>query len=281
MNKKSIHFLRRSVLQLAKIAINPSRYLLPKFLSRFADQEKYYIDYFIHSIPEGNLSKVLDAGAGNFRYRKTLEEKSYRYESQEFANSFNQENIDLYTYVCDIEALDISSKLFDLIICTQVLEHVPHPNKAIAELARVLKYDGRIYLTTNFLFPIHGEPFDFFRFTRFGLLKLFEEAGLEIISIEPRGGVAAFLGKIFFEFPSVIKAKLIFGDTTPHGPRKVKVKSYLLLLFSIPFIFVFDLLFTFLAVLIASLDFLDRKKRYTLGYQVIAQKSAEEIASQG
>jgi len=279
MRRNFKNLLRRSFYQLAKIAINPSRYLLPKFLSRFADQEKYHIDRFMGSIPEGNFSKVLDAGAGNFRYRKILEEKSYEYESQEFINSFNQENINLYTYVCDIEALNISSNLFDLIICTQVLEHVPHPSKAIGELARVLKNNGHIYLTTNFLFPIHGEPFDFFRFTKFGLSRLFEEAGLEIISIEPRGGFAAFSGKIFFEFPSVIKAKLIFGNTTPHSPREVKIKSYLILLLSTPLIFVLDLLFTCLAVLTAFLDFFDRKKRYTLGYQVIAQKNTEERVS--
>lgn len=72
----------------------------------------------------------------------------------------------------DAQALGIGSCTFDAILCTEVLEHLPEPQRAIDEMFRVLRPGGALILTTRFLFPIHDAPHDYFRYTKYGLRYL-------------------------------------------------------------------------------------------------------------
>jgi SAM-dependent methyltransferase len=82
----------------------------------------------------------------------------------------------------DAQALGIREASFDVVLCTEVLEHLPEPQRAIDEIFRVLVPGGQLLLTTRFLFPIHDAPHDYFRFTKYGLrhlLRRFEISELE------------------------------------------------------------------------------------------------------
>ena len=72
----------------------------------------------------------------------------------------------------DAQALGIATGSFDVVLCTEVLEHLPEPQRAIDEMHRVLAPGGTLLLTTRFLFPIHDAPHDYFRFTKYGLRYL-------------------------------------------------------------------------------------------------------------
>lgn len=72
----------------------------------------------------------------------------------------------------DAQALAIADDAFEVVLCTEVLEHLREPQKAIDECFRVLSPGGRLLLTTRFLFPIHDAPHDYFRFTKYGLRYL-------------------------------------------------------------------------------------------------------------
>lgn len=74
--------------------------------------------------------------------------------------------------VADAQALGLARETFDVVLCTEVLEHLPEPQRAIDEMYRVLKPGGTLLLTTRFLFPIHDAPHDYFRFTKYGLRHL-------------------------------------------------------------------------------------------------------------
>jgi SAM-dependent methyltransferase len=93
---------------------------------------------------------------------------------------------------------------FDTVVCTEVLEHVPEPAQVVREIARVLKPNGYVILTTPLYYPIHEEPYDFFRFTPFGLRHPFNEAGLEVTRIDPMAVgfrmVALAVNTCFFNF---------------------------------------------------------------------------------
>jgi SAM-dependent methyltransferase len=78
--------------------------------------------------------------------------------------------------------LPIRDAAFDLVLCTEMLEHVPEPQRAIDEIHRVLKPGGTLVLTTRFLFPIHDAPHDYFRFTKYGLRHLLRN--FEILQLE-------------------------------------------------------------------------------------------------
>lgn len=72
---------------------------------------------------------------------------------------------------------------FDIILCTEVLEHLREPKMAISEMRRLLKQNGKLLLTTRFIFPLHDTPHDYYRYTIYGLRELFK-TGWKIEKIE-------------------------------------------------------------------------------------------------
>jgi SAM-dependent methyltransferase len=77
--------------------------------------------------------------------------------------------------VADITSLPIESNSVSMIICDNVLEHVPDSKKAVAEIYRILKPGGVAYISTPFLYPFHSSPNDYHRWTDQGLRVLFSE----------------------------------------------------------------------------------------------------------
>jgi SAM-dependent methyltransferase len=84
--------------------------------------------------------------------------------------------------VGDAQALGIADAAFDVVLCTEVLEHLPEPQKAIDEFFRVLEPGGTLLLTTRFVFPIHDAPHDYFRYTKYGLRYLLRR--FEIVELQ-------------------------------------------------------------------------------------------------
>src|SRR5687767_15064349 len=82
----------------------------------------------------------------------------------------------------DAHMLPFLDGSFDVVLCTEVLEHLPEPQRAIDEMYRVLQPGGQLLLTTRFLFPIHDAPHDYFRYTKYGLrylLRRFDQVQIE------------------------------------------------------------------------------------------------------
>jgi SAM-dependent methyltransferase len=135
-------------------------------------------------------ARVLDAGAGDSPYRTYLDHCDY--EATDICERDEREYPHV-NYVCDLTSVPVEDARYDMVLCTQVLEHVPDPQAVIHELARVLKPGAALWLSTPFYFPEHEVPYDFFRYTQFGLRQLFTEAGLEVESVEWTGGYYATL----------------------------------------------------------------------------------------
>ena len=74
---------------------------------------------------------------------------------------------DIVTSVCSMPMFEGAS--FDAVFMMEVLEHVPEPQQALSEIRRVLKPGGRLILSVPFIFPLHEEPHDYYRYTKYGL----------------------------------------------------------------------------------------------------------------
>ncbi|HJU56720.1 MAG TPA: methyltransferase domain-containing protein [Pyrinomonadaceae bacterium] len=94
----------------------------------------------------------------------------------------------------DIQAdayhLPFRDEAFDVVLCTEVLEHMHTPALALLELRRVLRPGGKLLLTTPFAFPIHYAPTDYYRFTRFGLTHLLDDWEIESLRETTSDGAA-------------------------------------------------------------------------------------------
>jgi SAM-dependent methyltransferase len=84
---------------------------------------------------------------------------------------------------------------FDSVLCNQVLEHVPEPSQLFAEVARVLRPNGVLLLTTPQTWGLHFEPHDFYRFTMYGLQYLAQTHGFEVVELAPTCGIWATLAQ--------------------------------------------------------------------------------------
>ncbi|HET9733608.1 MAG TPA: methyltransferase domain-containing protein [Acidimicrobiales bacterium] len=80
---------------------------------------------------------------------------------------------------------------FDMVLSTQVLEHVVDPARYLAECHRLLKPGGSMVLSTHGIMYYHPDPEDYWRWTSAGLVKVVEQAGLEVARIRGVLGLAA------------------------------------------------------------------------------------------
>lgn len=134
--------------------------------------------------------RVLDAGAGSAPYADLFAHVTY--ETADYAGTDGKDyrHID---YRCDIVDIPVENSRFDLVWCSQTLEHCREPLAVLREFHRVLQPGGEAWLTAPFFYEEHEKPWDFWRFTQFGWQHLAEEAGFEVVEIERMEGFYAML----------------------------------------------------------------------------------------
>ena len=110
-------------------------------------------------------------------------------------NTFHDKtNIDLFGTAYEIPCKDES---FDSALCSAVLEHLEEPESAIRECYRILKKDGYTIYSIPFIWHIHEEPRDFYRYSKYGIRYLFEKVGFEIIELNALSGFWVTFGQLF------------------------------------------------------------------------------------
>lgn len=129
---------------------------------------------------------VLDVGAGECKYGALLPGRTYI--GADLVFSSDRHDFSLIDVVSEASNLPFKSGTFDVVLNMVVMEHVPDPGQVVAEMARVLKPNGKIYALIPLTRPEHLQPYDFQRFTRFGIAKLLEQNGFRIDRIEPSNG---------------------------------------------------------------------------------------------
>jgi ubiquinone/menaquinone biosynthesis C-methylase UbiE len=144
-------------------------------------------------LPAG--SRVLDAGAGKTPYRRHFDHCLYQthdfaqYQGTQeglMADSWHYGKID---FVGDIASIPVASESFDVVLCTEVLEHVPEPIAAIAEFSRILRPGGTVLLTAPLGSGAHQEPFHYYGgFTRHFYATMLPRFDIEMVEIHPNGG---------------------------------------------------------------------------------------------
>jgi len=104
---------------------------------------------------------------------------------------------------------------FDLVICEQVLEHVPDPLTAVRTLRRLCKPDGHVYVSTPFLVRLHPWPGDYWRFTPDGMAILLRSQGLEPLWVRSWGNRSVVLANFYHWVPRMPGGSLINESHLP------------------------------------------------------------------
>lgn len=130
--------------------------------------------------------KVIDLGCGVAPYKQDVIDLGAEYTGVDWSNSKHHVNPDV---IADLtQPLPFENQSFDTALSFQVMEHLPTPQSFLNECFRILREDGTLFLTVPFQWRVHEAPYDFFRYTLYGLEYLINEAGFKECRIEEVGG---------------------------------------------------------------------------------------------
>lgn len=122
--------------------------------------------------------KTLDVGCGIKPYKEYCHSTEYIGLEMDSPGSRKHKQGDYYY---DGKIFPFANEEFDSVITSQVLEHVFNPDEFLSQIARVLKPKGVLLLTVPFVWDEHEQPFDFGRYSSFGLRHLLEKHSFDII----------------------------------------------------------------------------------------------------
>jgi len=208
---------------------------------------RYLVDEFhFHHVPtisEGSL--VLDVGGNRMGKRGLFDIEKYNFEVV-YANLSRAKKPDVQS---DASCLPFREAAFDAVICSELLEHVPYPPDVLREIFRVLRKSGMLLICVPFLIKIHGDPYDYARYTDYYWSETLRAAGFSGLVIEKQGSFWCVLidmlremilrktsgggllskswPKMFLErMVSLAKAKAITWDSRSHDRNETLYSGF-------------------------------------------------------
>ena len=228
---------------------------------RIQDVGRWYVTRFVENVAK-NLpanSSILDAGAGESVYKKLFSHCNCKAIDLAVGESrWNYANLD---YVGSLHEMPIGDEVFDAVLCTQVLEHLEWPRESVKEMHRVLKPGGKLYMTVPMAQNEHQVPYDFFRYTSYGIGSICKHAGFNDIKITPFGGLWV---RWAYELPRGLS---IFPSTGLRS-KKPNILGIALLPGKVVALGIVRLL----QVIFLSFDRFDQKKNDPWGWACVATK---------
>jgi len=180
------------------------------------------------AVPDGleNITGlVLDIGAADRWIQSHLSNKA-----QYIALDYPPTGMHLYDASPDvfgnITKLPFRDNQFNVVICLEVLEHVNDPWRGFAEISRVLKKEGEAWISMPFLYPMHDKPFDFQRFTQYGLINAAEKANLRITQLKKSKRAVVSAGLL-------LSLAIGGGAVSAKGWRKYALMPFAILLITV------------------------------------------------
>jgi SAM-dependent methyltransferase len=144
----------------------------------------------------GNL---LDFGCGRKPYKDLFSVNSYT--GVDLEKTGHDHRLSLVDVYYDGKTLPFENDRFDSLFCSEVLEHVFNPNEILKEMSRVLKNGAPALITTPFCWNEHEVPFDYARYSIFGMKHLLEKNGFRVKKIVKSGHFSRVyfqLGALYF-----------------------------------------------------------------------------------
>lgn len=187
-----------------------------RLASRYLDHCGYgsgreFTDRLACSVGPGDV--LLDVGCGEGGLRELLEPSALYVGLDRYVGEQHNEyaNWDMRPSVLnDAQQLPIANGVCRTVAMMQVLEHLMMPAQGFAEVRRVLRPSGYLFITVPFMHQIHQAPHDYYRYTPYGLKALAEQAGFDTLDIRPGGGYFRAVVHVIEQVPSIVGGSSVF-----------------------------------------------------------------------
>ena len=180
-------------------------------------------------------SKVLDVGAGSCPYRNLFLHCTYMahdFSKLDHRQLRGQKGYGKLDIISDICSLPIDSESIDVVLCTEVIEHVPTPILAVKEMARIMKPGGTLLLSAPLQSGLHREPYHFYGgFTPYWYQTFLTKEGFSQVEINSVGGLFSTCSTL-----SLYAAIYLSPSKTRALPFLVRVVFLFLWIAALPFL---------------------------------------------
>lgn len=167
---------------------------LRRFVAEAPYERRSILDFVMEAASDAAPGTVvLDVGAGDAPYRELFDHTVYLTNDWTQSVHSGAHHVDI---IGPATALPVDSCSVDLVLCTQVLEHVPTPAQVLTECFRVLTPGGQLVLTVPLVWELHELPHDYYRYTPHGITHLLSQAGFSDISVRPRNDAFTTLAQL-------------------------------------------------------------------------------------
>jgi SAM-dependent methyltransferase len=202
------------------MATNPSTVDTPDRATELERISSYQIDratpeflvyhYLIPCIERAGgqaRGRLLDIGCGNKPYQSL-----FPHVAEFFGCDVVQSSLKRVDLLCYADAIPQPDASFDVILCTQTIEHVANFSGLLREAYRLLKPGGTLFISGPMYWYHHEVPHDFHRFTSYGFRHGLEQAKFTVDHIEPNGGKWSVLGLVILHtLPSGFRGRRTFN----------------------------------------------------------------------
>jgi SAM-dependent methyltransferase len=129
--------------------------------------------------------KLLDFGCGRKPYEQLFSVERYiGIDMEQTGHEHTLSKVDVFY---DGKTIPFANEYFDSVFCSEVFEHVFNLHEVIKEIKRVLKPGGKILVTVPLCWNEHEAPYDFGRYTSYGIRHILETNGFEVIELRKSG----------------------------------------------------------------------------------------------
>jgi len=211
-----------------------------------------YIEPVLRELRPQVQGIMVDIGCGTRRYENIFKENVDIYIGLDWPKIEERAFPDV---IGDAMNIPFGNCSVDVVLATELMEHLPSPSAFLIEVARVLRERGVLILTVPFMEPLHEEPRDYYRFTPYSLNLLLDKYGFTIRKSWKKGGwwsvvLGSFINQSLYDWATSLDE---------HGHRHYGIFAIIVLPICA--------LCQWMAY---NLDKVFHSRRYTLGYTILA-----------
>ncbi len=170
--------------------------------------------FYSNAIPKWVSGDLADLGCGKAPLLGAYRDRCTSVALADWPNSAHPNPLINISVDLNEPLVSIPDKSYDVVVLSDVLEHIREPVVLMSEISRILRPGGRLLMNVPFAYWIHEAPYDYYRYTRYALESFVETAGMQVVELTPLGGWIEVMADMSCKL--LTRARLTFVASALH-----------------------------------------------------------------